>query len=59
MKIDKFNLKKQEVNKNIDENNKVMNKFINIRIVDILAFIVLLITLFSKKQISYHLLFYL
>ena len=49
MKIDKFNLKKQEINKSIDENNKVMNKYINIRIVDILAFIVILITLFSKK----------
>ncbi len=50
MKIDKFNLKKQEINKNIEENNKVMNKFINIRIVDILAFIVILITMLSKKN---------
>ena len=50
MKIDKFNLKKQEINTKIEENNKVMNKFINIRIVDILAFIVFLITIISKKN---------
>ena len=50
MKIDKFNLKKQEINTKIEENNKVMNKFINIRIVDILAFIIFLITIISKKN---------
>lgn len=50
MKIDKFKQKKDEINKNIEENNKKMNKYFNIRIVDILLFIIIFITMFSYKN---------